>query len=159
MYNLILDRFSVDMDKLDNNIPHYTRWFLFNVTIVTTTLIVIGYSLPIFLVVVLPLGIFFLIIQVRIFHLELLCAYIILTDQFDTPNTLKSESSHFTGKKMFPPLWPNSTPVRQNIIFTTACYDSHRKWNHWKRIDFWMWVWTKFVSALAKTGHFLIYCV
>lgn len=59
----IVNRFSTDMDKLDFNIPMYTRFWFFQMTVMLSTLTLISYSTPIFLVVVVPIGIIYFIIQ------------------------------------------------------------------------------------------------
>ena len=59
-------RFSLDVDMLDDQIPNYSKLFLFNMATIVNTVIVISYSLPILLAVVVPLAILFLIMQVYI---------------------------------------------------------------------------------------------
>ena len=62
----IVNRFSTDMDKLDSNIPSYTRFWFFEVAMVVSTLVLICYSTPIFLSVMVPLAILYYIIQVAV---------------------------------------------------------------------------------------------
>ena len=52
------------MDKVDNNIPMYLRWLIYNLATVMSTMIAICYSTPIFIVVAIPLIILYIIIQV-----------------------------------------------------------------------------------------------
>ena len=62
----ILNRFSSDIDTVDNNIPDERRMFLRPITSLLMAFIVICYSLPLFLVVLLPLVALFVTIRVSI---------------------------------------------------------------------------------------------
>ena len=60
----IINRFSSDVAVVDNNLPQTFRMMMAQILSVFGTLIVISYSTPIFLVVVLPLGLLYYIVQV-----------------------------------------------------------------------------------------------
>ncbi len=60
----IINRFSTDLDKLDSNIPQFTRLWLFNLATLLSILVVISYSIPVFLIAVIPLAIFYICVQV-----------------------------------------------------------------------------------------------
>ena len=60
----IVNRFSKDIDTVDNNIPMTIHVFLATSTCVVSVIIVISYSTPIFLSVVLPLGLLYYFVQV-----------------------------------------------------------------------------------------------
>ena len=60
----ILNRFSKDVDTVDADLRMYIQNWMFTVSPVIATLIVIIYSTPIFVVVVIPLAILFIILQV-----------------------------------------------------------------------------------------------
>ena len=60
----IMNRFSKDVDTLDVNIPFTLRILVTALTSVIGTIIVISYSTPIFLSVVLPLGLLYYFAQV-----------------------------------------------------------------------------------------------
>ena len=69
MYHLLLMiwcRFSKDIDTIDVNIPLTLRIWLGTFAACISTLVVITYSTPIFLVVMLPLAVFYYFVQVRI---------------------------------------------------------------------------------------------
>ncbi|CAH1777684.1 unnamed protein product [Owenia fusiformis] len=59
----ILNRFSRDIETIDNNLPALFRSWINTVFTVFSTIIVISYSTPIFLAVILPLGILYYFIQ------------------------------------------------------------------------------------------------
>ncbi|CAH1794382.1 unnamed protein product [Owenia fusiformis] len=59
----IINRFSKEMDIIDVNIPQYVQLWLIGLSPFMATLVVIIYSTPIFLTVVLPLGIIFVAVQ------------------------------------------------------------------------------------------------
>ncbi len=60
----ILNRFSKDIDVIDAMIPQNIRGFLMCVFHVLGTCFVVGISTPFVLTVVLPLGIFYYLVQV-----------------------------------------------------------------------------------------------
>ncbi len=60
----IVNRFSRDVDVLDVNIPLTTRIWLGTMSAVITTIIIISYSTPIFLAVLVPLGVLYFFLQV-----------------------------------------------------------------------------------------------
>ncbi len=62
----ILNRFSKDMDNIDVNVPMYINLWLFDISFVVATVVLIAYSTPIFLVVFVPITIIFLIVQVNV---------------------------------------------------------------------------------------------
>ncbi|KDR24195.1 Multidrug resistance-associated protein 1, partial [Zootermopsis nevadensis] len=59
----ILNRFSKDIDTMDNTIPHNIRAWLTCLFSVVATLVVISYSTPIFISVIIPIGIIYYFIQ------------------------------------------------------------------------------------------------
>ncbi|XP_041372528.1 multidrug resistance-associated protein 1-like [Gigantopelta aegis] len=59
----ILNRFSRDVETIDNNMPFVVRMWINTIFSVISTFIVISYSTPIFLVVIIPLGLFYWLIQ------------------------------------------------------------------------------------------------
>ena len=61
----IVNRFSKDVDIVDANIPQFTQNMLTSLAPLISTIIVIIYSTPIFIVVVIPLAIAFFVLQVR----------------------------------------------------------------------------------------------
>ena len=65
----ILNRFSNDIDKIDNAIPDSMRFVLKPLCGPLMTLIIICYSLPLFLVVLIPLAGLFFTLRVRTVHI------------------------------------------------------------------------------------------
>ena len=61
----ILNRFSKDLDLIDSTMPLQLRQWLFAGAPLVATVIVISYSIPAFLCVVIPIVIIYLIVQVR----------------------------------------------------------------------------------------------
>ena len=61
----ILNRFSKDINTIDETIPRSLYSFLITIFIVLSTLFVISLATPLFMIVILPLTIFYLFIQVR----------------------------------------------------------------------------------------------
>ena len=61
----ILNRFSKDVDTVDADLRMYIQNWMSTVSPVIATIIIIIYSTPIFIVVVIPLGILFFILQVH----------------------------------------------------------------------------------------------
>ena len=61
----ILNRFSKDIYTIDEIIPRSTSLFLETFFAVLSTIFVISFATPLFMVVILPLTIFYLLIQVR----------------------------------------------------------------------------------------------
>lgn len=66
----IVNRFSKDIDILDSNIPQFTQNLLTTLAPLISTIIVIIYSTPIFVAVIVPLVILFGVLQVR-FYLKI----------------------------------------------------------------------------------------
>ena len=62
----ILNRFSKDINTIDETIPQCAEDFIFNLFIVIDTIVVISYATPWFIIVIIPLTIAYLLIQVRI---------------------------------------------------------------------------------------------
>ena len=61
----ILNRFSRDIETIDNILPNLFRSWMNTFFSVISTVVVISYSTPIFLSVVLPLGLLYYFVQVR----------------------------------------------------------------------------------------------
>ncbi|XP_048247829.1 multidrug resistance-associated protein 1-like isoform X2 [Haliotis rufescens] len=59
----IVNRFSRDVETVDNNLPSLLRQWINMVFNVISTIIVISYSTPIFLVVIIPLGFLYWLVQ------------------------------------------------------------------------------------------------
>ncbi|TRY63541.1 hypothetical protein TCAL_05779 [Tigriopus californicus] len=59
----ILNRFSVDVDSLDQNIPSMIRDFLWCLCDLVSIIVIITYSTPWFSVTIIPLGVVFIVIQ------------------------------------------------------------------------------------------------
>nr|KAG5700435.1 hypothetical protein BaRGS_010348 [Batillaria attramentaria] len=59
----IVNRFSSDVAVVDNNLPQILRMAMTQVFAVISTIIVISYSTPIFLVVIIPLGVLYYLVQ------------------------------------------------------------------------------------------------
>ena len=60
----IVNRFSSDVAVVDNNLPQTLRMAMTQILSVLSTFFVISYSTPIFLVIILPLGILYYLVQV-----------------------------------------------------------------------------------------------
>jgi len=52
----IMNRFSKDLDALDTNIPLFLRGWLFCASLIVSSIVIISYTTPIFLLVVVPIG-------------------------------------------------------------------------------------------------------
>ena len=65
----ILNRFSRDLDVIDSNIPVFLRGWLFVIAPLLSTCVLIIYTSPIILAVLVPLGIVYYVIQVCTFCL------------------------------------------------------------------------------------------
>ena len=59
----ILNRFSRDIETIDNILPSLLRSWINTIFLVVSTIVVISYSTPIFLAVIVPLGILYYFIQ------------------------------------------------------------------------------------------------
>ena len=62
----ILNRFSKDINTINETIPQCAEDFIFTLFIVIDTIVVISYVTPWFMIVIIPLTIVYLLIQVRI---------------------------------------------------------------------------------------------
>ena len=62
----ILNRFSKDIYLIDEVVPRSIRMFIWTFLGVLSTIIVIVIATPIFAVVIVPLGIFYFLVQVRV---------------------------------------------------------------------------------------------
>ena len=68
----ILNRFSRDVETIDNTLPQLIRSWITTTFTVVSTVVVISYSTPIFLAMFLPLAVLYYFIQVRVYlHLKL----------------------------------------------------------------------------------------
>ena len=61
----ILNRFSKDIYTIDETIPRSIRSFIMTFFSVLSTIFVISFATPLFMAVILPLIVFYLLIQVR----------------------------------------------------------------------------------------------
>ena len=61
----ILNRFSKDIYTIDETIPRCVDEFIFTLFVVIDTIVVISYATPLFMVVIIPLAVLYLLIQVR----------------------------------------------------------------------------------------------
>ena len=61
----ILNRFSLDIYIIDNAIPSTVQLFLYRVLSTFGVFLVVSVATPIFITVIIPLGLFFYMIQVR----------------------------------------------------------------------------------------------
>ena len=61
----IHDRFSKDIYTIDETIPQFVQGFIATFFSVLSTIFVISFATPLFMVVILPLLVFYLLIQVR----------------------------------------------------------------------------------------------
>ena len=61
----ILNRFSKDLDMIDNMIPRNIQSWAFCTLMVLSTLVVLSYCTPIFMAVAVPLAILYWLIQVE----------------------------------------------------------------------------------------------
>jgi ABC-type multidrug transport system fused ATPase/permease subunit len=61
----VVNRFSKDVDVLDSNIPQFAQNLLITFAPLVSTIIVVTYSTPIFVAVIVPLIIIFVVVQVR----------------------------------------------------------------------------------------------
>ncbi|XP_041373545.1 multidrug resistance-associated protein 1-like isoform X2 [Gigantopelta aegis] len=59
----IVNRFSRDVETVDNNLPRTLRMWIMCVFSVLSVIVVVSYSTPIFLVMLVPLGILYILIQ------------------------------------------------------------------------------------------------
>ena len=62
----IMNRFSKDLDMVDVNVPLYVRGWVFALAPVLSTIVVICYTTPIFLVVIIPIGFIYIIFMVSL---------------------------------------------------------------------------------------------
>lgn len=62
----VVNRFSKDVDILDSNIPQFTQNLLITFAPLVSTIIVVCYSTPIFVAIIIPLLILFVSIQVKV---------------------------------------------------------------------------------------------
>lgn len=61
---MLISRFSKDVDTVDADLRMFIQNWMFTVAPVIATIVVIIYSTPIFVAVVIPLAILFIILQV-----------------------------------------------------------------------------------------------
>jgi len=60
----IINRFSKDVDIVDTSIPSFTQNLMATFAPLVSTIIIITYTTPIFVAVIVPLMIFFVLVQV-----------------------------------------------------------------------------------------------
>ena len=61
-----MNRFSKDFDLIDTKLPNQLRQWLFAVAPLMATFVVISYSTPVFLFVMIPVTTIYIIVQVRL---------------------------------------------------------------------------------------------
>jgi len=62
----IVNRFAKDVDILDSILPPLIRFCLNGIFSVLATLVVISYSTPIFIAVIIPIVVFYYLVQVKV---------------------------------------------------------------------------------------------
>ena len=62
----ILNRFSKDIHTIDETMPRSLRSFLHNMFSVLAAIVVVSYATPLFMVVIIPLVVLYLLIQVMV---------------------------------------------------------------------------------------------
>lgn len=60
----IMNRFSRDLDVIDSNVPVFLRTWLFCIAPLVSTIVLIVYTAPIMLAVLIPLGAIYFVVQV-----------------------------------------------------------------------------------------------
>ena len=65
----ILNRFSKDINTIDETLPNCVEDFIFTLFIVIDTIVVISYATPWFMIVIIPLTILYLLIQVSLCYI------------------------------------------------------------------------------------------
>jgi len=73
-------RFSKDLDVLDTNIPQFTQNMLMSIAPLLSTFVIIVYSTPVFIAIVVPLHVFFVFLQVCPLLLSLSLINYLLTE-------------------------------------------------------------------------------
>ena len=63
----IVNRFSQDIEAIDSTLPHMFGEVLYSFYLVFSILIIISYSTPIFLSVIVPVGVVYIMLQVRFY--------------------------------------------------------------------------------------------
>ncbi len=74
----ILNRFSKDIYMIDEVIPRSLQAFMFTLFSVISTIIVIMIATPLFGVVIVPLGLFYILVQVSCIYLSAVCRPVIV---------------------------------------------------------------------------------
>lgn len=64
----IMNRFSKDIDIIDVNLPSFSQKFLLSLAPVFSIIIVILYSLPVFIAFFIPVAVIFCLLQVIMFY-------------------------------------------------------------------------------------------
>ena len=62
----IVNRFAKDMDIVDSTLPSYISFFLLVLVPLMSTICIILYSLPVFAAVLIPFGVIFVLVKVRV---------------------------------------------------------------------------------------------
>jgi len=66
----IVNRFAKDVDIIDSILPMLVRFWLNGIFSVLATLVVISYSTPIFIAVIIPIMVFYYLVQVRTTYID-----------------------------------------------------------------------------------------
>jgi ATP-binding cassette subfamily C (CFTR/MRP) protein 1 len=73
----IVNRFSQDIEAIDSTLPHMFVEVLYSFYLVFSILIIISYSTPIFLSVIIPVGVVYIMLQVRYLTSNVTCVTVI----------------------------------------------------------------------------------
>ena len=92
----IMNRFSKDFDLIDTKLPNQLRQWLFAVAPLMATFVVISYSTPVFVFVMIPVTTIYVIVQVRlIYHARTHARMHARTHTYSVPNNNKNTSNHY----------------------------------------------------------------
>ncbi len=96
-----MNRFSKDFDLIDTKLPNQLRQWLFAVAPLIATFVVISYSTPVFVFVMIPVTTIYVIVQVRlIYHARTHACMYACTHTYSVPNNNKNTSNHYFTNMM-----------------------------------------------------------